>query len=148
MAKYFIDENGNYYETTTDIEIPAGQQVVTQRPSVDWIRSGNSWVYVEPTPEPIDLQRNLNKREFEMLLALSGLEDVWGTLEEYLKTNDVATYATIRGERNRSTFELPIVLSFVSQMRPALEVILPGTDVSDVAIETAWETLVASVDGV
>ena len=142
MAKYFIDENGNYYETTVDVETPAGQQVVTQRPSVDWIRSGNSWVYVEPTPEPIDLERDLDKREFEMLLAASGLEDVWGVLETYLKTNDTATYAMIRGERNRTNFRLAQTLVFVEQMRPVLAQLLPDTDLSDDAVKAAWAAIV------
>ena len=87
-------------------------------------------------------KRDLDKREFEMLLASSGLEDVWGVLETYLKANDTATYAMIRGERNRTNFRLAQTLVFVEQMRPVLAQLLPDTDLSDDAVKAAWAAIV------
>lgn len=43
-SKYFLDQNGNYYEAITEIECPEGHKKVAQKPSMFHEWSGSSWV--------------------------------------------------------------------------------------------------------
>ena len=51
MTRFFLDRNGNYYETLTDVgQPPAGHRNVPQRPSADHQWRGQAWVFVPPPP--------------------------------------------------------------------------------------------------
>lgn len=48
MGMYFLNENGDYYETVTDIETNDGHTSVPQRPSADHQWQSGAWVEVTP----------------------------------------------------------------------------------------------------
>lgn len=85
--------------------------------------------------------RDLSKVEFEYLLALTGLDDVWGALEAALKDTDRATYAAIRSQRVQTNFRQATTLGFVAQLRDLAATVAPAADLSDSAIIAAWETV-------
>lgn len=57
MAQYFIDANGNYYETLTDVKAPPGTVSVPQRPGPWHTWSGSAWeegaAPLPPVPESV-----------------------------------------------------------------------------------------------
>ena len=87
--------------------------------------------------------RDLTRAEFEYLLASTGFEDVWSALEAALKGSDPALYATIRSQRVMPRFRLTKTLEFVALARPVLAQVLPGVDLSDTAVKTAWAAVAA-----
>lgn len=93
-------------------------------------------------PKVVNLERNLSRREFFKLLAVTGLEDTWDTLEQYLKTNDINMYAELRSQRESTHFELPLTLQFVAQIRPLAATLTPDVDLSDTYIKAEWVKIV------
>jgi hypothetical protein len=93
-------------------------------------------------PEPAvttTLQPVLTPRQFEWLLAYTGLDEVWAALEAHLKTTDRAAYARLRAERKATAFEHDTVLKTVAEFQPFAAAVAPGVDLSDAAINAAWE---------
>lgn len=89
-----------------------------------------------PPVSPIDPV--LTPRQFEWLLAFTGLGDIWDALEADTKATDRGAYAQLRAERRSAAFHLPETLAIVSKFRPAAAAIYPNADLSDTAIKTAW----------
>lgn len=53
MPKYFLDSQGGYFETITDVPTPAGATAVTRRPAAHWEWNGSTWIEGEqPNPVP------------------------------------------------------------------------------------------------
>jgi hypothetical protein len=88
--------------------------------------------------------RDLSPSEFEWLLALTGLEDIWTGLEQNFKPSDRAQYAFLRGTRKKTIFNLDTTLTLVAQFRPSAAAINPSVHLSDVAIKAAWELAINS----
>lgn len=87
--------------------------------------------------------RDLTRVEFEFLLASTGFEDVWSSMEAALKPVDPGLYATIRSQREMPRFRLSKTLEFVAQVRPLAAQVLPGVDLSDAAVRAAWAAVAA-----
>lgn len=71
----------------------------------------------EPEPEPVP---SLTRPQFEFLLGVSGLADVWGAVEQAVKANDLVQYGLLRGLRARDTFRYESTLAMVSNFAPFL----------------------------
>jgi len=50
MTRFFVDQNGNYYETLTDKEAPEGHAVAPQKPGQNYEWDGSVWVPTTPPP--------------------------------------------------------------------------------------------------
>jgi len=89
-----------------------------------------------PEPKPADLTR----AQFEYLLALTGFGTVWDALAENAEAaGDRETFARLKAERSRSRFLLDKTLAVVAQFREAAAQIAPEVDLSDDAIQQAWD---------
>jgi hypothetical protein len=79
------------------------------------------WQVWEQVPLPIvdDLQ-NLSQSQFTFLLSISGLDDLWTTLETTLKPINTQLYATLRGSRFRESFRFDETLKLVGLFSPYL----------------------------
>lgn len=102
--------------------------------------------YVQEIAEievPIELQDDepaeLSRRQFEWLLAYTGLDDVWDAVEAAAKVNDVELYAFLRAQRVSSRFLLGVTLKFVAHVRDLAASVAPGADLSDETITAAWD---------
>lgn len=91
-----------------------------------------------PPPPPGDDARTLSPPQFAYLLALTGFDDVWDTLEKHFKAKDRAQYASLKAERSRSYFVLSRTLEIVATFRPMAAQIAPDTDLSEKAIRDGW----------
>lgn len=87
---------------------------------------------------------DLSPSEFEYLLAYTGLEDIWYSLEQNYKPSDRAKYAFLRGLRKKQAFTQGTTLQLVAQFRPAAAAINPDLDLSDTAIKAAWTLAINS----
>ena len=70
--------------------------------------------------QPDPAERDLNKAEFNYLLNLSGLDDVWDAVAAHLKANDRRAYAEMMRELDRSTFRLDYTLARIKAMEPII----------------------------
>ncbi len=82
----------------------------------------------------------LTPRQFEWLLAMTGLEDVWAAVEQGAKATDRRLYAGLRAQRSSGAFLLNTTLTFKNE--PAVAAVAasvaPEVDLSDEAITEAW----------
>lgn len=92
-----------------------------------------------PVADPV-----LTPARFAWLLAFTGLDDVWEALETALKAADRAAFATLKAQRAKSEFHLPVTLALVEQFRKLAEAAAPGADLSETAIRAAWEQAAAA----
>lgn len=116
---------------------------------VDWVPCGGAnvgWSYdgqafTPPAPKPVtDADRVLSRPQFAFLLARTGFDDVWDALQVGAKgQGDLTTYATLKAERDRSSFRLDRTLTIVTQFRTTAAQIAPDVDLSDAAIRAAWD---------
>ena len=67
--------------------------------------------YQEPVPD-------LAPAQFYYLLSVSGLEDLWETLEAALKSQDRKMYATLCGSRYREVFRFEETMKLVGLFSP------------------------------
>lgn len=112
---------------------PDGAIECPQPPHGDAIWFEGAWVYEAPAPI-------LTKPQFEWLLAVSGLDEVWEAVEtEQKKQTDRSTYATLRMNRNRGSFELDITLGFIDELAPVIAAVAPGVDLSTETVTALWE---------
>lgn len=86
---------------------------------------------VEPMP--------LTPRQFEWMLAYTGLDEVWASVESAAKDTDRELYANLRAQRASKTFLLEVTLSFVEEAREMAEQLHPDVDLSEQAIRDAWD---------
>lgn len=91
-------------------------------------------------PQPPLNDRDLSKPEFEYLLAVTGLDDVWDALEVSLKATNTPLYATLKSQRAKTRFRLDLTLGFVASVKTLGESLVPGSDLSETAIRAAWAT--------
>lgn len=91
-------------------------------------------------PQPPADDRDLSRPEFEYLLAMTGLDDVWDALEASLKGTDMPLYATLKSQRVKTRFHLDVTLGFVASVKTLGESLVPGSDLSEAAIQAAWAT--------
>lgn len=113
-----------------------GGDLIPPSPDGPHVWDGTAWV----ADLPADADRVLTPPQFVFLLALTGFDDVWSSLEAGAKgAGDMVTFATLKAERARSAFRLDRTLEIVSQFRAVAAQIAPGVDLSDVAIRAAWD---------
>ena len=87
--------------------------------------------WIEPVPD-------LTPPQFEYLLALTGLDEVWTALEDSVKKKDCALLAELRGQRRKSRFVFDVTLQFVSQFLADAVAATPGVDLSEETIKALW----------
>lgn len=85
-----------------------------------------------------DRAHALSPARFSFLLAITGLEDVWTSLETHVKATDLSTYAMLRAHKNAASFRLSKTLAILKQLKPMTDRIAPDTDLSEKAIRAAW----------
>lgn len=93
--------------------------------------------------EPFDPdRRDLTPRQFEWLLAVSGLDTVWDAVEGRLKaTGNTDLYAFIKAQRKAGAFTIRDTLAFKNrqQVMQVAAVVAPDTDLSDGRIVELWK---------
>lgn len=141
MAKGFFHPVVGYWQAITEPDeatiavYPEGFQIVPLKPGADFEWNGAEWVEVEkPLGDPV-----LTPVQFEWLLAFTGLDEVWQTLEAALKDQDRAEYASLRAQRLQARFFLSVTLEMVAKLRQIAAQVAPGVDLSEAAIRAAWE---------
>ena len=87
--------------------------------------------WVEPVPD-------LTPPQFEYLLALTGLDDVWAALEDGVKKKDRALLAVLRAQRRQSRFVFDVTMQFIAQFMADAVAATPGVDLSEATIKAAW----------
>lgn len=90
----------------------------------------------------------LTPRQFEWMLAFTGLDDVWNSLEAAAKDSDRALYANLRAQRASNTFLLDLTLSFVNEVKDIAANLHPDVDLSEEAVRAAWSLAGAQSFGV
>jgi hypothetical protein len=97
-----------------------------------------------PPPDPGPPE--LTPRQFEWLLAHTGLEDVWDAVQAWAKADgNRALYAGLKAQRAASVFVLATTLAFKNE--PAVlaitAAVAPDADLSDDAVRAAWDLAAA-----
>jgi len=92
-----------------------------------------SFPSASPAPD-----RDLSRPEFAYLLAITGLDDVWDSVQTYAKANDRPLYAILRSQREQQTFRLAVTLEFVAQVAGIVARVAPDVDLSEATIRVAW----------
>ena len=102
-----------------------------------WVSSDDAAVqaiidaWVDPVPD-------LTPPQFEYLLALTGLDDVWAALEDGVKKKDRALLAVLRAQRRQSRFVFDVTMQFIAQFMADAVAATPGVDLSEATIKAAW----------
>jgi len=120
--------------------IPTGFEdwVASGRAEIGWSYDGSTFA-PPPLPNTDDAKtRDLTRREFTHLLAITGLEDVWDAVEARTKANDLPLYANLRSQRDAQIFKLSVTLNFVAQVAEIAAKVAPDADLSEAAIRAAW----------
>lgn len=90
--------------------------------------------------------RDLSPSEFNGLLNLTELDEVWDALRADLKGKSDATSRATRfllgANRDKTSFNLERTLALVAQFRPKAALIDPTVDLSDGVIQAAWVEVV------
>ncbi len=92
----------------------------------------------DPVEEPA-APMPLTPRQFEWMLAYTGLDEVWNSIEEAARDTDRALYANLRAQRASAKFLLDVTLAFVEEARDMAEQLHPDVDLSEQAIRDAWD---------
>lgn len=108
----------------------------------EWEAEGNT---IPPYQEPQKTQAELDEANiissvrFRYLLALTGWEDVWSDVEEYLKANDRNKYAVLTAQKNAQSYRLSVTLKFLSDVKAITDQLHPNIDLSEATVREAWE---------
>eukprot|EP00752_Nemacystus_decipiens_P019183 g17239.t1 len=110
-----------YNTTTGQVEAWDGTSVwgaVRQPLQAANVPAIEAWVETAyAVPEVIP---ELSPDQFEYLLALTGLEDVWDAVEADLKANNRPAYATLRAQRKKASFAFEVAMGFVEQFAASI----------------------------
>lgn len=104
-------------------QAPEGQCIIEDEPVQDALGIWRQAWRTEPAPEPepvVEAVPDLSRPQFEYLLALTGLETIWDTLEAAVKGEHLQLYAMLRGSRVRETFRFEVTLEMIESFRPFL----------------------------
>lgn len=94
-----------------------------------------------PLPPPIPI---LTPVQFEYMLAVSGLDEVWDQVEATLKAAGMMEeYAKLRAQKKKTAFHFDVVLAFVDQFSAQIP---DGVDVSEETLRTRWDSAAAKTD--
>lgn len=119
----------------TAADYPTGTIEVSLRPSCDHHWENGEWQYMEPAYTP----RVISRSQFEFLLAYTGFGEVWDAMAEQARAEgDLAMYASLVAERQRTTFHLDAVLAAASSLSAFAALVAPTVDLSEAAIRAAW----------
>ena len=90
---YFLDSNGNYFETITAVGTPDGATPVPKRPSADHQWQGGAWVFVDPGPQsPPPVPAEITKVQFVRAMRAA---DLWDTHSAAIEAHPDWPYITV-----------------------------------------------------
>lgn len=135
----FVELDGNVVATVSRPPVEGWAEAPDDTLPGDELQEDGSFYRPAP-PEPSGSNPDdpLTRVQFEAMLAITGLEDVWSAVEAWAKLNNLPLYARLRGQRVNQTFRLEVTLDFVAEIRSLAAFLGIETDLSDEAIRTAW----------
>jgi hypothetical protein len=120
----------------TPVPVPPEGQIVVE---ADAVQVNGVWRQVwefAPAPEPEEPPMPiLTRPQFEFLLGVTGLADVWVAVEEAVKPSDPVQYGLLRGLRARDTFRYESTLAMVGDFAPFLP---EGVTLDDETLRPLW----------
>lgn len=111
-----------------DGPLPAGDM-----PASADFEAGTFTVEAPSIPDP-----TLDRRQFNWLLAKTGLDAVWDEVEKFAATYDRELYADLRFEAANREFHLDVTLAFIAEIEPLISSLVPDADLSPETIVGFW----------
>lgn len=82
---------------------------------------------------------DLTPRQFTWLLAYTGLENVWKSIEETARVNNRSLYAKLKAQKASERFIFQMTIDFIASVSEIASQLHPDVDLSEKAIGAAWD---------
>lgn len=124
-----------------DWPVPNNQEVFLLDPKTEAIPAMGDWWSPVGAAAPQPGPPELSPRQFEWLLAYSGLEDIWDAVRDGAKgQGNMKLYADLRAQERAGEYFLEKTLAFKNSpvVKSVITSVAPRADLSDARITTLW----------